>query len=172
MRHCKEAVEEFILSLKGDLRSANLKEKYADLAVQFSSEDELEEAIALSGGHELFTAWMNQENASSSKTLLDRKAPQYEFKFNERMGIQIPLVYVDWEELPLSDREDIITRWESIRGQIPDRILELDRLVEALQLKVNQEENWEEVCKLFHQISTIASTINELNIWYRKQQEV
>lgn len=161
MQHCKEAVQAFVQLLLLNKHSSETWDVYQNLLVEFQNQDDFEEALAIYGGYETFINWMNQ-----------RESVKYEFVYHEKMGIEIPKVYVEWEELTVNERENLIDRWETIRGHIPDRILALDSEVEKLQSRVYQEEDWEEVCRLFDQISSFASTINELNIWYRKQQEV
>ncbi|MDB5085407.1 MAG: radical protein, partial [Bacilli bacterium] len=104
---------------------------------------------------------------------LNLNAPQwFQFQFDERLGIELLIVYEDWDAIPKKVREQIIFHWEDIRGRIPDRIKTLDHQLEEIQQTINQEQNWERICDYFTESHTIATIINELNIWYRTQQEV
>ncbi|WP_369414720.1 hypothetical protein [Collibacillus ludicampi] len=65
----------------------------------------------------------------------------------------------------------MILTWEAIRGHIPDRIKELESLIDEKQEEVFREEDWERICSLFAEINDYAGRINDLNIWSRVQQD-
>ena len=96
----------------------------------------------------------------------------YVFKLDERLGIELPVLALDWEEYPLEDRNAILERWETIRGAIPDRIFALERTINELQARLYEEEDFEASCRLNADIAEQASRINDLHIWYRINQEI
>ncbi|BCJ86800.1 hypothetical protein [Effusibacillus dendaii] len=97
--------------------------------------------------------------------------PNYHFALNERLGIELPYLHTDWEELSHEERHDMILRWEKIKAHIPDRIMEVEKQIEQRQLQVAQEEDWDTVCRLYEEIYTFASIINDLHIWARVNQD-
>ncbi|MBL0386517.1 hypothetical protein JJB07_07635 [Tumebacillus sp. ITR2] len=92
---------------------------------------------------------------------------RFEFVFNERLGIQIPVQHHEWHEYTRAEQEDLIHRWESIRSRIPDRIKELEEIIEDRQLKIAVEDDWDRVVELYEDVFFIASVINDLNNWMR-----
>ncbi|KEO83921.1 hypothetical protein [Tumebacillus flagellatus] len=92
---------------------------------------------------------------------------RFEFQFDERLGIQIPVQHHDWDEYTREEQEDVIHRWEAIRSRIPDRIKALEEIIEDRQLKISVEEDWDVVIALYEDVFTIASVINDLNNWMR-----
>jgi hypothetical protein len=95
-----------------------------------------------------------------------------EFVYNERLGIPIPELLVDWESYSLSVREQIVDEWEQIRGRIPERIFELEKIINFKQNLLNVEENFPSACQLNTEIAECASTINDLHLWYRANQDL
>lgn len=95
-----------------------------------------------------------------------------EFIYNARLGIPIPEITEDWESYPLAIREQIVDEWEQIRGRIPERIFELERIINYKQHQLNYEENFPRACELNLEIADCASTINDLHLWYRSNQEL
>ena len=106
------------------------------------------------------------ETISSEQTF--RK---YEFIKDERLGISLPKLYSEWSELTEEERHDMILTWEATRGHIPDRIKELESLIDEKQEEIFREEDWERICSLFAEINDYAGRINDLNIWSRVQQD-
>jgi hypothetical protein len=95
-----------------------------------------------------------------------------EFVYNKRLGIPIPELWEDWESYPISVREQIVDEWEQIRGRIPERIFELEKIINYKQSQLNVEEDFPHACKLNSEIAECASTINDLHLWYRANQEL
>ncbi|MBM7644813.1 gas vesicle protein [Scopulibacillus daqui] len=91
----------------------------------------------------------------------------YHFVYDKRLGIQIPVLEKTWEEYHQETQEQIISDWEKIRGKIPDRIKQLEGEIAEKQNQLSQEENFEKSCRLNSKIADLASTINDLWIWYR-----
>jgi hypothetical protein len=94
------------------------------------------------------------------------------FAFNERLGIAVPELDRDWDCYTFEERGSIVARWEIIRGTIPDRVFAFERLINAKQDRLYEEEDFEASCLLNAEIADLASRINDLHIWYRINQEV
>jgi hypothetical protein len=95
----------------------------------------------------------------------------YRFEYNDRLGIHLPYLDVEWEDLSADERNEMIARWEKIKARIPDRIMEIERLIDERQQRVSQEEDWETICMLYKEIYEYASIINDLHIWARVNQD-
>lgn len=96
----------------------------------------------------------------------------YRFVVDDRLGIALPELLKDWDEFSPQEKELILSDWEEIRGKIPDRIHELEKLINQKQEQLNTEDNFMESCKLNGQIAELASTINDLHLWFRAQQDI
>lgn len=92
----------------------------------------------------------------------------FTFFRDERLQIEIPVLELHWEELTIEEQENLLHRWEQIRSTIPDRIIELERLIMQKQHQLSNEENFDQSCYLNSQIAELASIINDLWLWYRK----
>ncbi|MDQ0340349.1 hypothetical protein J2S00_003158 [Caldalkalibacillus uzonensis] len=95
----------------------------------------------------------------------------FQFKLNERLGIHIPILERDWDDYSLAEQAQILKQWEHYRSDIPGRIKELERLIERKQEALNEEADFECSCRLNDEIAELASIINDLNIWFRIQEE-
>lgn len=89
------------------------------------------------------------------------------FQLDTRLGIELPVFETPFEELPRTEQEAILLRWETIRARIPDQIMRLEHDIEGLLQLVHEEEDWDIIASYFVQISDLASRINELNTWRR-----
>ena len=96
----------------------------------------------------------------------------YGFVWNERLLIHLPSLERNWEEYTRAEQALLIERWELIRGRIPDLILRLEQIINGKQAELNEEENFERSCVLNYEIAECASRINDLQIWYRMNQEL
>ncbi|MBM7701213.1 hypothetical protein [Metabacillus iocasae] len=94
------------------------------------------------------------------------------FKMDERLGISLPRLQKEWEDYTKEEQQAILLKWEEIRGTIPDRIYELETIINEKQAQLGEESNFERSCQLNHDISELASIINDLWIWYRLNQHV
>jgi hypothetical protein len=95
-----------------------------------------------------------------------------EFVYNKRLGIPVPELIEDWESYPIYIREQIVDEWEQIRGRIPERIFELEKIINNKQNLLNVEENFPIACRLNTEIAECASIINDLHLWYRANQDL
>jgi len=95
-----------------------------------------------------------------------------EFVFDERLGIPVPELAMEWDQYSEAARGEILMEWELIRGRIPDRIKEIERVIIRKQEHLNVEENFVISCALNWEIAEMASTINDLHLWYRTNQEM
>jgi hypothetical protein len=110
-----------------------------------------------------------KDDQSMKGRVLVRK---YEFRYDERLEIEIPYMYADWEQFTQEEQYQIIYRWEKIRSQIPDRIKYLEKMIQERELKLQIEDDFQSFCQLSSEISDLASRIIDLNLWFRTQEEV
>lgn len=96
---------------------------------------------------------------------------RYQFILDERLGIPLPYLSLEWEEYTSEERADILLEWEEIRAAIPDRILQIEAAIIEKTRQLSEEENFERSCELNSEIHELASLINDLNIWFRVQQD-
>ncbi len=96
---------------------------------------------------------------------------RYQFIADDRLGIALPLLQHAWEEYSPEERADILLKWEEIRARIPDRILFLEALINHKQAALYEEDDFPRACQLNSDIAELASIINDLNIWFRVQQD-
>ncbi|MGE7779674.1 hypothetical protein ACQKL0_06915 [Peribacillus sp. NPDC097264] len=89
------------------------------------------------------------------------------FTYDERLGISIPDLPMEWDEYSKGKQHRILAHWESIRGHIPDRIQELEAIINRKQAQLSDESNFSLSCQLNTEISELASVINDLWLWYR-----
>jgi hypothetical protein len=94
------------------------------------------------------------------------------FHYDERLGIEIPVLENEWETFSLEARTDLLFRWEQIRGTIPDRIHKLEAVIIMKQNQLDKEDDFPTSCRLNSEIADLASTINDLHLWFRVNQEV
>ena len=95
-----------------------------------------------------------------------------EFIYDARLGIYVPELLKDWEQYGQDEREEILEQWESVRGRIPSRVMELEKVIMGLQKKLDKEDQFPTACHLNSEIAELASVINDLHIWYRVSQDV
>jgi hypothetical protein len=94
------------------------------------------------------------------------------FTYNERLGIQLPSLNHEWEKYDKEEQQIILLEWEKIRGSIPDRIAELETMINHKQAELGNENDFPRSCRLNTEISELASIINDLWLWYRTNQEI
>lgn len=97
---------------------------------------------------------------------------RYAFKWDERLGISLPVLQLEWEQYDVREREHILLKWEVIRGRIPNRIYELEQTINRKQASMFDESDFEVSCQINSEIAELASQINDLHIWYRINQDV
>ena len=94
------------------------------------------------------------------------------FLWDDRLGISLPALHQAWDRFSEAERTYIVTKWEDIRGTIPDRVLAFERIINAKQAELFEEEDFERSCGINSDIAELASRINDLHIWYRINQEI
>jgi hypothetical protein len=94
------------------------------------------------------------------------------FIYDERLGIPLPKLEKEWEDYNEAEQHAILLQWENIRGKIPDRIVELERIINQKQAELGEENDFVRSCLLNSEIAELASIINDLWIWYRMNQTV
>lgn len=97
---------------------------------------------------------------------------QYEFKYNERLGIHIPLIYTDWNNISSTEQQQILYRWEQVRSQIPDQIKMFEDEINRRERQLQIEDDFEVFCRLSSEIADYASRVIDLNLWFRTHEEV
>ncbi|WP_050181124.1 hypothetical protein [Domibacillus robiginosus] len=94
------------------------------------------------------------------------------FQYDKRLGVPVPILQHDWLLYTIEERQQITLEWETIRGTIPDRIRELEKQIHRKQSQLNEEENFDQSCRLNTEISELASVINDLWLWFRTTPDV
>lgn len=94
------------------------------------------------------------------------------FMHDDRLGISLPVFDREWTELSTDEQYSVLLYWEKIRGRIPDRIAELEQTINHKQAELSDEINFSRSCALNSEIAELASIINDLWLWYRKNQEI
>ncbi|PLR83784.1 hypothetical protein [Bacillus sp. V33-4] len=94
------------------------------------------------------------------------------FSFNQRLGIPLPESYKSWDTYSEEDQQSILLTWEKIRGKIPDRISDLERIINLKQAALSDESDFKHSCQLNNEIAELASIINDLWLWYRTSQDI
>jgi hypothetical protein len=95
----------------------------------------------------------------------------YQFIYDDRLGISVPVLAKEWDQYSSEEQSQILFDWEDYRSDIPGRIKQIERIIEKKQSELNQEDNFLRSCQLNSEIAQLASTINDLNIWFRIQEE-
>ncbi|MFC4306239.1 hypothetical protein [Cohnella boryungensis] len=95
-----------------------------------------------------------------------------QFHYCDKLGMALPRLESDWEELGRERQIAILARWETIRGTIPDRIMRLEAVIRIKQQQLFEEEDFVRSCEINGRIAELASQINDLNIWFRARQEL
>ncbi|WP_412679575.1 hypothetical protein [Brevibacillus choshinensis] len=78
---------------------------------------------------------------------------------------------MEWEAYSTDERADILLEWEEIRATIPDKIIRIETVIIEKTRQMSEEENFIRSCELNSEIHELASVINDLNIWFRVQQD-
>ncbi|WP_396136212.1 hypothetical protein [Brevibacillus brevis] len=78
---------------------------------------------------------------------------------------------MEWESYSDEERADILLEWEEIRATIPDQIIRIEAVIIEKTKQMSEEENFLRSCELNSEIHELASVINDLNIWFRVQQD-
>lgn len=94
------------------------------------------------------------------------------FEYDERLGIDVPIVEDSWDGLSWGEQALIMEKWEHTRGTIPDRIKELEHTIVTKQNALFEEEQFEASCRLNSEIAELASRVIDLNLWYRVHQDI
>lgn len=93
------------------------------------------------------------------------------FLHDERLGIPVPIFFHELELFQEEELSSLLFEWEKIRGSIPDRIYDLEAVINEKQLQLYDEDDFELSCRLNEEIAELASMINDLWIWYRSNHE-
>ncbi|WP_256756790.1 hypothetical protein [Cohnella sp. WQ 127256] len=103
---------------------------------------------------------------------IDEQWINNQFEYSERHGISIPCLDRDWDELKLEHRIGILAHWEMIRGNIPEHIMRFEAIIRIKQQKLFEENDFVQACLINSEIADLASRVNDLNIWFRTQQNL
>lgn len=102
----------------------------------------------------------------------DGKWADTQFRLNDRLGIEVPALTVDWDGLSREKQMSLLSRWENIRGTIPDHVRRFEDRIRKLQTDLFEEDDFATSCRLNSDIADLASRINDLHIWFRTQQDL
>jgi hypothetical protein len=91
---------------------------------------------------------------------------------DKRLGIPLPKSDLEWNHLSADVQQSILMQWETIKGSIPDRIAGLENHINRKQAQLFEENNFQISCQLNGEIADLASIINDLWLWFRKNQYV
>ncbi|MDQ0272093.1 hypothetical protein [Cytobacillus purgationiresistens] len=94
------------------------------------------------------------------------------FTLNERLGILVPSFEYEWEMYDKETQQGILLYWEKIKGHIPDRMAELEKIINRKQDALSNESDFNHSCRLNSEIAELASQINDLWLWYRTNQNL
>lgn len=94
------------------------------------------------------------------------------FAWDGRLGIHVPSLQRDWEQLTPSEQEAMLAQWEITRGSIPERIKQLEAVIHVMQDELSEEDDFVKSCRLNGEIAELASCIHDLQIWFRVQQDM
>jgi hypothetical protein len=94
------------------------------------------------------------------------------FSYDSRLGIPLPSLAKGIDEYSRETQEKVLFTWEQIRGAIPDRIKELEHLINEKQVALSNENNFIRSCELNSEIADLASIINDLWLWYRASDAI
>lgn len=94
------------------------------------------------------------------------------FLYNDRLGIPVPVLNYDWDAYSIQTQEEILHHWENIRGNIPDRITDIEKIINQKQAQLSEEADFAISCRLNTEIADLASIINDLWLWYRTNQDI
>lgn len=89
------------------------------------------------------------------------------FVFDQRLDLFVPIKNIPWQALSYDETKAVEVYWETERGKIPTKIKELDRRMEQLQECLSREESFEKACEWNDSLSSLASIVNDLWLWYR-----
>lgn len=92
------------------------------------------------------------------------------FQYDEKLGIHVPNFDENWALYNEEKKEEILFEWEKIRGMIPERIKELEKIINYKQKQLENEGDFEKSCQLNEEIAEIASAINDLWLWFRTDE--
>lgn len=95
-----------------------------------------------------------------------------EFTYNQRLGITEPCLKKEWRTYSLENQQEILMQWEQVRGNIPERIKEVETLINQKQYQLFEEEDFNISCIINSEIAELASVINDLWLLYRMDQSV
>ncbi|WP_019638808.1 hypothetical protein [Paenibacillus fonticola] len=93
------------------------------------------------------------------------------FVYDDRLDMHVPALDQPFETYNMNERLAMIEEWENIRGQIPTKVMALERLIERKLLEMGNENDFEKSCRINGEIAELASRIHDLQIWYRVSQD-
>nr|NNM89986.1 hypothetical protein [Bacilli bacterium] len=94
------------------------------------------------------------------------------FVYDERLGMHTPQLLREWHEYSLTERDQILSQWETLRGGIPAIISRFEDEIRDRQEKLHQVEEWDDSVRLLEEVNDYASRINDLNILFRTQPDL
>lgn len=93
------------------------------------------------------------------------------FRYDPRLDLLLPDLPKPWHAYTEREQADILLRWEAIRGTIPGRIRQLEKQIADKLAALHEETDFAASCRLNAEMSDLAGRINELNNWFRTEQD-
>lgn len=94
------------------------------------------------------------------------------FRFDERLGISVPDLSLEWTQYSIADRSAVLERWEKERGDIMTRISVFEEEIAQLQEQLSEADDWDETVAIMGRMNDYASRIADLNILFRTQPDL
>ncbi|WP_039944531.1 hypothetical protein [Thermicanus aegyptius] len=95
---------------------------------------------------------------------------KYEFHYVEELGIEIPHLYVPYDELSEDEKEDLQVKFEEISGKIPERIQALEKEYRDSYYLFAKEPSEDAFYHGMEYLNRLSRNICELNILYLQMQ--
>ncbi|SEM67240.1 hypothetical protein [Lihuaxuella thermophila] len=92
--------------------------------------------------------------------------PAYEIRFDERLGIDRPLLHVEYEELPEELRQEFELKCQEVCARIPERIKCLEQEYLDRYEALKEAEDDETFYRLTDEMNDLSKTICDLNILF------
>ncbi len=94
------------------------------------------------------------------------------FTYDERLGIRLPDLNQQWAAYTQEEQERILSEWEQIRGSIPERIKQMEAIINERQAQLNVEPVFADAVRLNHEIADYASRIMDLHMLFRIDEQL
>lgn len=91
-------------------------------------------------------------------------------RFDQELGIEVPVLYVPFDQLSEGEKEEFHAKMEEISGKIPGRIRELEQEYKEMYDHLSLENSDQIFFDGMERLNQISRSISELNILYLQMQ--